>query len=47
MLPDLCQLLESVSTARDFLVEIGGRQDRSLVEFMVSIEYNTQYTLLN
>ena len=35
-LPDLCQLLESVTTARDFLLEIGGRPDRSLVDFMVS-----------
>ena len=35
-LPDLCQLLESVTTARDFLVEIGGSPDRSLVDFMVS-----------
>ena len=35
-LPDLCQLLESVTTARDFLVEIGGNSDKSLVEFMVS-----------
>ena len=35
-LPDLCQLLESVTTARDFLVEIGGSSDKSLVEFMVS-----------
>lgn len=35
-LPDLCQLLESVTTARDFLLEIGGSPDRSLVDFMVS-----------
>ena len=35
-LPDLCQLLESVTTARDFLLEIGGNLDRPLVEFMVS-----------
>ena len=35
-LPDLCQLLESVTTARDFLLEIGGNQEELLVEFMVS-----------
>ena len=35
-LPDLCQLLESVTTARDFLLEIGGKPDRPLAEFMVS-----------
>ena len=35
-LPDLCKLLESVTTARDFLLEIGGSPDKSLVEFMVS-----------
>ena len=35
LLPDLCQLLESVCTARDFLLEIGGKPEKSLVEFMV------------
>ena len=36
-LPDLCLLLESVCTARDFLLEVGGEQDRSLPHFMVNI----------
>ena len=39
-LPDLCQLLESVTTARDFLLEIGGSPDRSLVDFMVIWTYH-------
>ena len=34
-LPDLCLLLESVCTARDFLLEVGGPGDRSLAGFMV------------
>ena len=36
-LPDLCQLLESVCTARDFLLEVGGDPDTSLPAFMVRI----------
>ena len=36
-LPDLCKLLESVCTARDFLLEVGGEEDSSLPEFMVNI----------
>ena len=36
-LPDLCRLLENVCTARDFLLEVGGQEDRSLPEFMVNI----------
>ena len=36
-LPDLCQLLESVCTARDFLLEVGGDSDTSLPAFMVRI----------
>ena len=34
-LPDLCRLLENVCTARDFLLEVGGAEDKSLAEFMV------------
>ena len=33
-LPDLCQLLESVCTARDFLLEVGGDPDTSLPAFI-------------
>ena len=36
-MPDLCQLLESVCTARDFLLEVGGEEERSLSQFMVNI----------
>ena len=36
-LPDLCKLLESVCTARDFLLEVGGEGDKSLAGFMVII----------
>ena len=35
-LPDLCQLLESVYTAKDFLMEAGGQHDLSLAKFLVS-----------
>ena len=34
-LPDLCQLLESVYTAKDFLMEAGGQHDLSLAKFLV------------
>jgi len=33
-LPDLCQLLESVYTAKDFLMEAGGQHDLSLAKFL-------------
>ena len=36
-LPDLCQLLESVLTARDFLMEAGGQPEMSLSKSLVSI----------
>ena len=37
LLPDLCLLLESVCTAKDFLLEIGAslEPDASLLDFMV------------
>eukprot|EP00923_Selenidium_pygospionis_P053798 GHVN01093709.1.p1 GENE.GHVN01093709.1~~GHVN01093709.1.p1 ORF type:complete len:2403 (+),score=325.49 GHVN01093709.1:991-7209(+) len=31
---DLCQLLESVCTVRDFLLEVGGKENTNLPEFM-------------
>ena len=34
-LPDLCQLLESVYTAKDFLMEAGGQHDLPLAKFLV------------
>ena len=39
LLPDLCRLLESVCTAKDFLLEIGSslEPDASLLDFMVII----------
>ena len=46
-LPDLCQLLESVCTARDFLLEVGGEQDRSLPQFMVNIILNLPVSYAN
>ena len=39
-LPDLCQLLESVYTAKDFLMEAGGQHDLSLAKFLVSIKFD-------
>ena len=39
-MPDLCLLLESVCTARDFLLEVGGEEERSLPQFMVNIIMN-------
>ena len=39
-MPDLCLLLESVCTARDFLLEVGGEEERSLPQFMVNIIIN-------
>jgi len=38
LLPDLCSLLENVCTARDFLVEIGGDGQASLVQFMMKLK---------
>ena len=38
-LPDLCQLLESVYTAKDFLMEAGGQHDLSLAEFLVIFNF--------
>ena len=40
-LPDLCQLLESVYTAKDFLLEAGGQPDVSLAQFLVSVGWFT------
>merc|ERR1719369_1073005 len=40
-LPDLCQLLESVYTAKDFLMEAGGQPDMSLAKFLDNLHlYN-------
>eukprot|EP00092_Neocalanus_flemingeri_P096724 GFUD01123162.1.p1 GENE.GFUD01123162.1~~GFUD01123162.1.p1 ORF type:complete len:1251 (-),score=310.34 GFUD01123162.1:61-3774(-) len=40
-LPDLCQLLESVYTAKDFLLEAGGQPDLSLAKFLGNLHlYN-------
>ena len=36
-LPDLCQLMESVYTAKDFLMEAGGQPDQPLAKFLVSL----------
>jgi len=36
-LPDLCQLLESVYTAKDFLLEAGGQPDVSLAQFLAKL----------
>ena len=38
-LPDLCQLLESVYTAKDFLLEAGGQHDMSLAQFLVGVGF--------
>ena len=40
-LPDLCKLLENVCTARDFLLEVGGEEDKSLAGFMVINYYQS------
>ena len=39
--PDLCKLLESVCTARDFLREVGGEEEESLPEFMETLRLYT------
>eukprot|EP00090_Calanus_glacialis_P031123 TRINITY_DN5102_c0_g1_i8.p1 TRINITY_DN5102_c0_g1~~TRINITY_DN5102_c0_g1_i8.p1 ORF type:complete len:2193 (-),score=498.77 TRINITY_DN5102_c0_g1_i8:57-6239(-) len=40
-LPDLCQLLESVYTAKDFLMEAGGQHDLPLAKFLANLHlYN-------
>ena len=44
-LPDLCQLLESVYTAKDFLMEAGGQHDLSLAKFLVSINFAESWTI--
>ena len=36
-LPDLCRLLESLCTARDFLLKVGGEENNSLSLFMVNV----------
>ena len=44
MLPELCRLLDSVLTARDFLLEAGGEPARDLPAFLVTHHVNDRAT---